>query len=241
MAFDLASLISTVAVSEFCVGVLVHSDAVLTAAHCPRVAGFDVTDSMGRIIYRRVVTCVAHPDGAPGAGRDGMLCSLEPSRDGSFVTATIAQMSHVQIDHPKAVVVRPRRLACGRRVDLLGLDADLSDRGADYEVTADVYCRGDSGAPVFVLSPDGAQVLGGILSHSLDPDQRDCSPGTGIFTKVAALEPWLSSLLEKRSVTLAAVTQPARSASIDGIVAVLAVCVFITIVIGVKYSTGLQK
>jgi hypothetical protein len=244
VGLDLALLSRTVALSDYCAGVLVRPNAVLTAGHCPPAAGFQVTNSAGHVVYRRVLSCVSHPDGAAGAGRDAMFCALEPGGTEGYVLAALATMSYTYIDRQNAVVVRPRRMACGGNTETVGLETELSPHDVDYEATPDVYCRGDSGAPAFISTPDGQQVLGGILSYSRDQAHRECSQGPAFFTTVASLEPWLSSVLDgPNSMALPLVSRP-TSSSRFGLAAVVAVnaliFIFIGLAIGFRHSRRLQ-
>jgi Trypsin len=243
VSFEFALLFRTIAISDYCAGVLVRPDAVLTAGHCPPPAGFQVTNSAGHVVYRRVLSCVLHPDGAAGAGRDAALCALEPGGTEGYAVAALATMSYTHVDSQKAVVVRPRRMARGGNTDMVGLETELSLHDVDYEATPDVYCQGDSGAPAFVSTPDAQHVLGGILSYSRDPAQRECSQGPAFFTTVASLEPWLSSVLDgPNSMALPRVSGPTRSSTFGlAVVVTVNAIIFIALAIGLSHSRRLQR
>lgn len=192
-----------------CTGLLVAPTAVLTAAHCAPAAVVGFGHRATRLFARVTVASVT-----PHPTLDVALLRLDRAvplpiraRRRAIDDAAPAAMVRLvgfgvdDVRHPTSFGVKRRAdvHASGWGCDRGRARSARCRPGAELLLTAvggTDTCRGDSGGPVLEPTVDGFRLLA-ITSRSTASGGATCGRG-GIYVRADVIDPWLTSLLEKR-------------------------------------------
>lgn len=194
-----------------CSGILIAQDAVLTASHCAPATRVAVAHSFTQVYARVKVTATEHHptlDAAvlrldrslPVPVRPRRKLGATPPR-GPVGIVRIIGFGASDMRHPATFGVKRRRDAAvtGWGCDRGRARAAGCNPAAEMIVTAvggGDTCTGDSGGPL--LEPVGDEYhLLAITSRATASGGALCGRG-GIYVRVDVLDPWLTSLVEKK-------------------------------------------
>jgi hypothetical protein len=190
----------------YCSGTLIARTVVVTAKHCKRIGqvflkGGDIRDpSSGEMLT--VCKTIEHPK------VDLRLLILE--RESQVAPRHIAQEFEVQATRAELVgfgtIDYDGMLGYGlkRRVEvpIVSIDGTDPHDQENYNCLPNVEmvagqrglnrdsCRGDSGGPLYIMSPEGEYYLLGVTSRGISNTHRRCGDG-GIYVRLDRFVDWI--------------------------------------------------